>query len=110
MAKPKSNRSSPPVEIIQNGPTKAQPIAAKKALKKTKDYSSEGVENHDVFELPSSDIQALITLTLVGAVVRLFRIYQPSSVVFDEVQYVISLALPVGIMLIFHQQLRWLRV
>jgi dolichyl-phosphate-mannose-protein mannosyltransferase len=40
----------------------------------------------DVFLLPVSDYQAMIFVTAVAAVVRLFRIYQPSSVVFDEVQ------------------------
>ena len=57
-------------------------------VKKNDDYTSEGVADHDVFLLPGSDYQAMIAVTLVGAVVRLFRIYQPSSVVFDEVQYV----------------------
>jgi dolichyl-phosphate-mannose-protein mannosyltransferase len=49
-------------------------------------YTSEGVRDHDIFNLPSSDWQLLGLLTIVAAVVRLFRIYQPSSVVFDEVQ------------------------
>lgn len=53
---------------------------------KSADYSSEGVEDHDVFLLPGSDYQILLVLTLVAAIVRVFRIYQPSSVVFDEVQ------------------------
>lgn len=51
------------------------------------DYTSVGVCDHDVFLLPGSDVQLLGILTFVAAVVRLFRIYQPSSVVFDEVQY-----------------------
>ena len=33
-----------------------------------------------------ADYQIMAVLTLVAAVVRLFRIYQPTSVVFDEVQ------------------------
>lgn len=53
---------------------------------KAADYASEGVSDHDIFSLPKSDYQLLGLLTLVTAVVRLFRIYQPSSVVFDEVQ------------------------
>ena len=57
-------------------------------LSKSADYSSEGVEDHDVFLLPGSDYQILLVLTLVSAIVRIFRIYQPTSVVFDEVQYV----------------------
>ena len=53
---------------------------------KPKDYRSHGVTDNDLFMLPSSDFQLLGLLTVVAAVVRLFRIYQPSSVVFDEVQ------------------------
>lgn len=51
-------------------------------------YASDGVTDNDIFNLPSSDYKALVVVTIVAAVVRLFRIYQPSSVVFDEVQYV----------------------
>ena len=50
------------------------------------DYSSRGVSNNDIFLLPNSDFQTLGLLTVLAAVVRIFRIYQPSSVVFDEVQ------------------------
>ncbi|KAI8957410.1 glycosyltransferase family 39 protein [Daldinia sp. FL1419] len=51
------------------------------------DYTSEGVEDNDVFLLPFSDYQVMFILTILGAIVRLFRIYQPSSVVFDEVHF-----------------------
>jgi dolichyl-phosphate-mannose-protein mannosyltransferase len=51
-------------------------------------YKSDGVVNHDIFNLPSSDWTLLALITIVGAFVRLFRITQPTSVVFDEVQYV----------------------
>ncbi|MCJ1312413.1 hypothetical protein MMC25_006087 [Agyrium rufum] len=54
---------------------------------KPKDYSSHGVTDNDIFLLPSSDYQLLGILTAIGAAVRLFRIYQPSSVVFDEVHF-----------------------
>ena len=50
------------------------------------DYSSHGVSDNDIFMLPGSDFQLLGLLTVLAAIVRLFRIYQPSSVVFDEVQ------------------------
>lgn len=53
---------------------------------KKKSYASEGVTDNDVFLLPISDYQIMAVLTLLAAVVRLFRIYQPTSVVFDEVQ------------------------
>ncbi len=51
-----------------------------------KSYASEGVTDNDIFLLPGSDYQVMGLLTLLASVVRLFRIYQPSSVVFDEVQ------------------------
>lgn len=54
--------------------------------KKVAGYTSEGVSDHDILNLPGSDWQLLGLLTLVACVVRLYRIYQPSSVVFDEVQ------------------------
>lgn len=45
-----------------------------------------GVKDNDIFLLPSSDYSLMILLTCIAVAVRLFRIYQPSSVVFDEVQ------------------------
>ena len=65
-------------------PKSGQPELTSKA---DADYTSVGVSDHDVFLLPGSDLQLLGILTVIAAVVRLFRIYQPSSVVFDEVQY-----------------------
>lgn len=59
---------------------------SKSAKGKPTDYTSHGVTNNDIFLLPGSDFQLLGFLTAVAAVVRLFRIYQPNSVVFDEVQ------------------------
>ena len=56
-------------------------------IDKPVDYTSHGVKDNDIFLLPGSDFQLLGFLTFVACVVRLFRIYQPSSVVFDEVQY-----------------------
>ncbi|KAG6106748.1 hypothetical protein E4U13_007317 [Claviceps humidiphila] len=50
-------------------------------------YKSDGVQDNDVFTLPSSDYLVSLVLTILGAVVRIFRIYQPSSVVFDEVHF-----------------------
>ena len=55
--------------------------------KKHHDYRSEGVKDNDIFLLPGSDFQILAVVTVVAAVVRLFRIYQPTSVVFDEVHF-----------------------
>ena len=60
-----------------------------KAQKRRDDYGSDGVEDNDVFLLPLSDYNVVIGVTILAAIVRLFRIYQPTSVVFDEVQYVL---------------------
>ncbi|KAH7119820.1 Dolichyl-phosphate-mannose-protein mannosyltransferase-domain-containing protein [Dendryphion nanum] len=54
---------------------------------KVSGYTSEGVKDHDIFNLPGSDWQLLGLLTVLATVVRLFRISQPSSVVFDEVHF-----------------------
>ncbi|KAI9796703.1 MAG: hypothetical protein M1833_006043 [Piccolia ochrophora] len=54
---------------------------------KPTNYASEGVVDNDIFLLPASDYQLLGTLTVLATAVRLFRIYQPSSVVFDEVHF-----------------------
>ncbi|KAI9798606.1 MAG: hypothetical protein M1825_005304 [Sarcosagium campestre] len=58
-----------------------------KTRTKPEDYSSEGVTDNDVLVLPGSDYQILTVLTVIATAVRLFRIYQPSSVVFDEVHF-----------------------
>jgi dolichyl-phosphate-mannose-protein mannosyltransferase len=63
-------------------------IPSKKSSPPTLGYQSQGVKDNDIFNLPSSDWQLLGFLTTIASFVRLFRIYQPSSVVFDEVQYV----------------------
>ena len=51
-------------------------------------YASDGVKSYDILNLSLSDYKLLALVTLVAAAVRLFRIYQPTSVVFDEVQCV----------------------
>ena len=56
-------------------------------------YASDGVRDYNIFNLPSSDYKLLALVTMVAAAVRLFRIYQPTSVVFDEVQYVLPQAI-----------------
>lgn len=54
---------------------------------KPSDYTSVGVKNHDILDLPKSDYKIMLALTALAMVVRLFRIYQPTSVVFDEVHF-----------------------
>jgi dolichyl-phosphate-mannose-protein mannosyltransferase len=74
--------SSPPPGLKSNKPQKSKAL-----VKRRDDYGSDGVKDNDVFLLPLHDYQTMICLTILAAVVRLFRIYQPTSVVFDEVQY-----------------------
>jgi dolichyl-phosphate-mannose-protein mannosyltransferase len=62
------------------------PNGRKRQSAKAPGYASEGVRDNDIFNLPGSDWQLLSLLTVIATVVRLFRISQPSSVVFDEVQ------------------------
>lgn len=72
---------------VEEKQVKRVPNGKGKSVKgKPTDYSSHGVTDNDIFMLPASDFQLLGLITVVAAVVRLFRIYQPSSVVFDEVQ------------------------
>ncbi|KFZ06161.1 hypothetical protein V501_07659 [Pseudogymnoascus sp. VKM F-4519 (FW-2642)] len=98
MAKSKNARSSPSAVPASEGapllpvPTQVQvpvPVVAtvKKGAIKRNDYTSDGVKDNDVFNLPGSDYRVMIFVTVIAAIVRLFRIYQPSSVVFDEVHF-----------------------
>ncbi|WEW57533.1 Dolichyl-phosphate-mannose--protein mannosyltransferase 1 [Emydomyces testavorans] len=58
-----------------------------KAASKVSDYTSEGVKDNDIFNLPKADYKIMLVITALATIVRLFRIYQPSSVVFDEVHF-----------------------
>ncbi len=91
----------------QHAPVTSKGLPPKSILKKTDDYTSEGVVDHDIFLLPGSDYQIMAVVTVLAAIVRLFRIYQPSSVVFDEVQCV-SHSLR-DLPSTNREQLRWIR-
>ncbi|KUI57030.1 Dolichyl-phosphate-mannose--protein mannosyltransferase 1 [Cytospora mali] len=80
-ATPPAARSPSPLPPQNNVNSK------RKAERRPNDYTSEGVDDNDVFLLPVSDYQVMLGVTVLGAIVRLFRIYQPSSVVFDEVHF-----------------------
>ncbi|KAI1080505.1 glycosyltransferase family 39 protein [Whalleya microplaca] len=80
----KSNSAKPP---STKGGAHNPPKAKNQVQKRHDDYTSDGVQDNDVFLLPVSDYQVMAVLTVVGAIVRLFRIYQPTSVVFDEVHF-----------------------
>ena len=51
------------------------------------DYTSSGIKDNNILHLGSTDWEVVSIITLLGLFVRLFRIYQPSSVVFDEVHF-----------------------
>ncbi|KAF2724755.1 glycosyltransferase family 39 protein [Polychaeton citri CBS 116435] len=51
------------------------------------EYTSEGVRDYNIFKMPRGDWEVAFGLTLVALFVRLFRIFQPTSVVFDEVHF-----------------------
>jgi len=57
------------------------------AGKKSEDYTSAGVKDNDISKLGTTEWGLLGGLTVVALFVRLFRIYQPTSVVFDEVHF-----------------------
>ncbi|KAL1301548.1 hypothetical protein AAFC00_005787 [Neodothiora populina] len=80
-AKSPSRPVQPAAAVQLNGDSKA------KVAKKSPGYTSEGVKDNDMTKLPGSDWQIVGFLTVIGTFVRLFRIYQPTSVVFDEVHF-----------------------
>ena len=99
MARTNAVRGKSPRPSNENRPVTPTPSAAsgnganavsrtKVKNKKNLSYQSDGVEDHDVFLLPVSDYLVALAVTVLATVVRVFRIYQPSSVVFDEVQLV----------------------
>jgi hypothetical protein len=85
---PKAKSRTGASELLSDVSVQSSNNAIRTRTFKPADYSSEGVKDHDVFLLPGSDYQIMAVVTLIAAIVRVFRIYQPSSVVFDEVQYV----------------------
>lgn|SRR6478752_8100220 len=105
MARTRGKSPQPPVKVPTPVTEKQQPFAAppppqpqttavttksKSKNKNTKNtsYQSDGVEDNDVFLLPLSDYWVALALILVATIVRVYKIYQPTSVVFDEVQCV----------------------
>ncbi|KAI9739913.1 MAG: hypothetical protein M1818_004969 [Claussenomyces sp. TS43310] len=79
-------RSGEMVTVVKGTGLPGNP-AVLRPTRKAKDYTSDGVVDNDVFLLPTSDYSIMFAMTVAAAAVRLFRIYQPSSVVFDEVHF-----------------------
>ncbi len=82
----KAKNQSTPAKVYADAPYQAIGSVTRGKSAKSADYSSEGVQDHDIFLLPGSDYQIMLAMTFLAAIVRVFRIYQPTSVVFDEVQ------------------------
>ncbi|KAK6439475.1 Dolichyl-phosphate-mannose--protein mannosyltransferase 1, partial [Oleoguttula sp. CCFEE 5521] len=57
------------------------------SAKPTPSSASDDIQDHNILNLSSNAWQALFGVTILAFFVRLFRIYQPSSVVFDEVHF-----------------------
>ena len=66
-------------------PARAAPTTMQTKPKR-KSYASDGAKDNDIFLLPAMDYYIMGALTVLACAVRLFRISQPTSVVFDEVQ------------------------
>ncbi|KAH6688942.1 dolichyl-phosphate-mannose-protein mannosyltransferase [Plectosphaerella plurivora] len=81
--------TSPPVTgaVPVDKPAANSSKAVSKKQKKNTSYKSDGVEDNDPFLLPGTDYQLALAVTILSTIVRVFRIYQPSSVVFDEVHF-----------------------
>ncbi|EEP75638.1 hypothetical protein UREG_00484 [Uncinocarpus reesii 1704] len=80
--------TNPPARRSSRSPGRSPgPKNRRKAASKVSDYTSEGVRDSDIFNLPKSDYKIVLLITAIATVVRLFKIYQPSSVVFDEVHF-----------------------
>lgn len=87
--KPKDTLAVRPQSRGRRSPSRSPKPKSRKPLPvPQKTYASDGVKNNDIFKLPGSDYKLVVLVTLIATAVRLFRIYQPTSVVFDEVQYV----------------------
>ncbi|KAF3315079.1 hypothetical protein TWF173_004289 [Orbilia oligospora] len=80
--------ASPSVAATSSSSKKKSGKASASSSTKSNYWSTWGtIRDFDIFSLPSSDWSILIVLTVLAVFVRLFRIHQPTSVVFDEVHF-----------------------
>ncbi|OJJ43433.1 hypothetical protein ASPZODRAFT_136291 [Penicilliopsis zonata CBS 506.65] len=85
---PKSTLEVKPMARNGRSPSRSpRPKNRKKETTQASHYGSDGVKDNNIFKLPVSDYKLLAGVTIIAAIVRLFRIYQPTSVVFDEVHF-----------------------
>lgn len=90
MAKASARGRSPQPPLVAEKQPFGAPVAGSNKSKKAKknaSYKSDGVEDNDVFLLPGPDYVAALGVTVLATVVRLYKIYMPTSVVFDEVHF-----------------------
>ncbi|KAM0247880.1 hypothetical protein ACHAQJ_009672, partial [Trichoderma viride] len=89
MAKASARGHSPQPPLVAEKQPLVAPVASgsskSKKSKKNTSYQSDGVDDNDVFLLPGPDYVAAFGVTVLATIVRLFKIYMPTSVVFDEV-------------------------
>ena len=86
-AKPLATNSTMPAVPVSQGVTTRKAAKINTAAPR-RSFKSDGVQDNDVFLLPLSDYYIMFALMGLAIAVRLFRISQPTSVVFDEVQCV----------------------
>ncbi|KAI5301748.1 hypothetical protein KEM56_001392 [Ascosphaera pollenicola] len=83
-----SNSMRPPSRSRKGrSPSPSSRKAGIKPSAQPEGYGSVGVNDNDALLLPASDYKVMLAITVFAAFIRLFRIYQPSSVVFDEVHF-----------------------
>jgi dolichyl-phosphate-mannose-protein mannosyltransferase len=70
---------APPLAVTANNKNKS--------ASKNSSYQSDGVEDNDIFLLPGVDYLVALALIVVATAVRVYKIYLPTSVVFDEVHF-----------------------
>ena len=77
-------------ELTAEGRSRSRSPRPKKKKNQGQKAKSQGgvstVKDNDIFLLPSRDYEIMFALTAIAVAVRLYKIWQPTSVVFDEVQ------------------------
>ena len=83
----RSRSRSPQPKKKPERPQEKQPLLQTQIYYAPKGRDEEPtVPDNDIFLLPGRDYEIMFALTFLAVIVRLYKIWQPSSVVFDEVQ------------------------
>lgn len=75
-----------PTGVVDRERSRSRSPRPKKKKQVAQKPKAPAVKDNDVFLLPGEDYQIMLALTVVAAAVRLYKIWEPTSVVFDEVQ------------------------